>query len=168
MRYLVVLGIALTSAGCASVKTTIVSHASGDPIHGAAVDPSSGINPTSGEWSAYSGYLHQAFDKIQANWDRILDAQKEPSHRGYIRQVLNDILANRRRGPPAGSYVKVKFRLSSSGRVTEILEVESTSTSGGVAACLSAITLPAFGAWTNEMVTSLGSSEDITITFYYE
>jgi hypothetical protein len=65
--------------------------------------------------------------------------------------------------------VTVKFTLDSKGKITEILQVESTSTEQGKQSCVSAITLTApYGDWTDDMIAMLGNSQDLTFVFYYE
>jgi hypothetical protein len=100
-------------------------------------------------WSNYGAYLHKMMEAIQIQWDRILiDSHTEP---------------------PSGSYVTVKFTMNSKGEVTEILDVENTSSEQGKQSCLSAITLTApYGNWTDDMIAILGNSQELTFRFYYE
>ncbi len=111
----------------------------------------SNIGPVaySAKWSSYGAYLHKMMEAIQIQWDRILiDSRTEP---------------------PSGSYVTVKFTMDSKGRVTEILDVESTSSEQGKQSCISAITLTApYGDWTEDMIAVLGNSQELTFRFYYE
>jgi len=111
----------------------------------------SNIGPVSysAKWSAYGAYLHKMIEAIQSQWDRILtDSNTEP---------------------PAGSTVTVKFTMDSKGRITEIVNVESTSSEQGKASCVSAITLTApYGDWTDDMKAVLGDSQELTFMFYYE
>ena len=101
------------------------------------------------KWSNYGAYLHKMLEAIQVQWERILiESQTEP---------------------PAGSYVTVKFTLDSKGKITQILEVENTSSEQGKQSCLSAVTLTApYGDWTDDMIAVLGNSQDLTFRFYYE
>jgi hypothetical protein len=101
------------------------------------------------KWSNYGAYLHKMLEAIQLQWERILiDSQTEP---------------------PSGSYVTVKFTMDSHGRITEILDVENTSSEQGKQSCLSAITLTApYGEWTDDMIAVLGNSQELTFRFYYE
>jgi hypothetical protein len=65
--------------------------------------------------------------------------------------------------------VTVKFTMNSKGEITEILDVENTSTEQGKQSCLSAITLTApYGQWTDDMIAILGNSQEMTFRFYYE
>jgi hypothetical protein len=100
-------------------------------------------------WSNYGAYLHKMLEAIQLQWERILiESQTEP---------------------PSGSYVTVKFTMDSKGRITEILDVENTSSEQGKQSCLSAITLTApYGDWTDDMIAVLGNSQELTFRFYYE
>ena len=111
----------------------------------------SNIGPVafSAKWSNYGAYLHKMMEAIQIQWDRILlDSRTEP---------------------PSGSYVTVKFTMDSKGRITEILDVESTSSEQGKQSCVSAITLTApYGDWTDDMIAVLGNSQELTFRFYYQ
>lgn len=99
-------------------------------------------------WSAYGQYLQQLIETVQVQWERILDQTKV-----Y---------------PPSGTTVTVKFRLDSNGAVAEILSSESTGGTQAERACQSAITARApYGKWTDDMIATLGESQDLTFTFYY-
>jgi len=103
----------------------------------------------SAKWSNYGAYLHKMMEAIQMQWDRILI----DSHT-Y---------------PPSGSYVTVKFTMDLHGKITEILDVESTSSEQGKQSCVSAITLTApYGDWTDDMIAVLGNSQELTFRFYYQ
>jgi hypothetical protein len=101
------------------------------------------------KWNKYGEYLHKMLEAIQLQWERILiESQTEP---------------------PAGSYVTVKFTMDTKGRITEIIDVENTSSEQGKQSCLSAITLTApYGDWTDDMIAVLGNSQELTFRFYYE
>jgi hypothetical protein len=103
----------------------------------------------SAKWNSYGAYLHKMLEAIQIQWDRILiDSHTEP---------------------PSGTYVTVKFTLDSKGRITDISDVENTSSEQGKQSCLSAITITApYGDWSDDMIAVLGQSQEITIQFYYE
>jgi len=100
-------------------------------------------------WSNYGAYLHKMMEAIQMQWDRILiDSRTEP---------------------PSGTTVTVKFTIDLHGKISAILDVESTSTEQGKQSCISAITLTApYGDWTDDMISVLGTSQDLTFQFYYE
>ncbi len=101
------------------------------------------------KWSSYGAYLHKMMEAIQIQWERIL--------------------IESRTEPPSGSYVTVKFTLDSKGKITEILDVESTSSEQGKASCVSAITNTApYGDWSDDMIAILGNSQELTFRFYYE
>ena len=108
-----------------------------------------GVAAYDAKWSNYGVYLHKMMEAIQAQWERILiDSHTEP---------------------PSGTTVTAKFTLDSKGKITEILQVESTSTEQGKQSCVSAITLTApYGDWTDDMIAMLGNSQDLTFVFYYE
>jgi hypothetical protein len=101
------------------------------------------------KWSSYGAYLHKMMEAIQIQWERILiDSRTEP---------------------PSGSYVTVKFTLDKKGKITEILDVQSTSSEQGKASCVSAITNTApYGDWSEDMIAVLGDSQELTFRFYYE
>jgi hypothetical protein len=111
----------------------------------------SNIGPVaySAKWSAYGAYLHKMMEAIQIQWDRILlDSHTEP---------------------PSGTYVTIKFTLDLHGKVTEIMDVENSSSEQGKQSCLSAITLTApYGDWTDDMIAVLGNSQELTFQFYYQ
>jgi len=101
------------------------------------------------KWSNYGAYLHKMMEAIQVQWERILiDSHTEP---------------------PSGSTATVKFTLDMHGKISAILDVESTSTEQGKQSCISAITLTApYGDWTDDMIAVLGTSQDLTFVFYYQ
>jgi hypothetical protein len=103
----------------------------------------------SAKWSKYGEYLHKMMEAIQIQWDRILlDSRTEP---------------------PSGSYVTVKFTMDLHGKITEIVDVESTSSEQGKQSCLSAVTLTApYGDWSDDMIAMLGTSQELTFRFYYQ
>jgi hypothetical protein len=101
------------------------------------------------KWSSYGAYLHKMMEAIQIQWERIL--------------------IESRTEPPSGSFVTVKFTLDKNGKITEILDVESTSSEQGKASCVSAITNTApYGDWPDDMIAVLGDSQELTFRFYYE
>jgi len=111
----------------------------------------SNIGPVavSAKWSNYGAYLHKMIEAIQIQWDRIL--------------------IESRTEPPSNTYVTVKFTMDSKGRITEILDVESTSSEQGKQSCLTAITMTApYGDWTDDMIAVLGTSQELTFQFYYQ
>jgi hypothetical protein len=99
-------------------------------------------------WSSYGEYLQRMIETIQREWDNILGG------RTY---------------PPSGTTVQVKFRMTSDGKIAEIIDVNSTSTEQGKQACESAITNPSpYGKWTDEMIAVLGDQQEMTFVFYYQ
>jgi hypothetical protein len=111
----------------------------------------SNIGPiaVSAKWSAYGEYLHKMMEAIQIQWDRIL--------------------IESRTEPPSNTTVTVKFTMDIHGKITEIVNVDSTSTEQGKQSCISAITRPApHGEWTPDMIAVLGDSQDLTFQFYYQ
>ena len=111
----------------------------------------SNIGPVafSAKWSAYGEYLHKMIEAIQIQWDRIL--------------------IESRTEPPSNTTVTVKFTMDLHGKVTEIIDVESTSSEQGKQSCITAITMTApYGEWTDDMIAVLGTSQDLTFQFYYQ
>jgi hypothetical protein len=99
--------------------------------------------------SCGAAYLHKMMEAMQSEWDRILIDSKIK--------------------PPPGSYVTVKFTMDWKGNITKILDVESTSSEQGKQSCITAITTAApFGEWTDNMIATFGSSQELTFKFYYE
>ncbi|HEY4989413.1 MAG TPA: hypothetical protein VII09_06375 [Opitutaceae bacterium] len=111
----------------------------------------SNIGPVavSAKWSSYGAYLHKMMEAIQVQWDRLLmDSRTEP---------------------PSGTTVTVKFTMDSKGKITEILDVENTSSEQGKQSCITAITMTApYGDWTDDMIAVLGNSQELTFQFYYQ
>ena len=108
-----------------------------------------GITARDAKWSNYGGYLQRLIDTVQIQWERIIIDQK----------------AN----PAVGSRVEVTFILDADGRITEIVNVESTANETGKRACISAITDRApYGPWTDDMRAVLGDRQKMTFTFYYQ
>jgi hypothetical protein len=108
-----------------------------------------GISGIDARWSNYGAYLQKLINAVQEQWDRIL--------------------IESRTNPPPGSQVSVRFRLDSKGLVAEVLDVQSSSTEQGKAACVSAITSRApYGDWTDDMIALLGTSQELTFTFLYQ
>ncbi len=107
-----------------------------------------GLTAIDARWSAYGEYLQRMIETIQIEWYRVLQTSNVE--------------------PPVGSTVSIKFRLDSRGRVTEIINVQNSSTEQGKDACLSAVTNRSpYGAWTPDMIATLGHHQDMTFTFYY-
>ena len=109
------------------------------------------IGPTAvdAKWSNYGAYLQRLIETVDQQW--------------------NSILAKGKTYPPSGTQVSVKFILSSEGKISSIVNVDSSSSEAGAAACVSAITDRApYGAWTEDMKTMLGEKQEMTFTFYYQ
>lgn len=108
-----------------------------------------GITALDARFNNYGVYLHRMLEIIQVEWDRIIE--------------------NSRTYPPSGTSVTVRFRLDSSGKITEIIEHKSNSSEQGTNACISAITNPSpYDKWTPDMISVLGNDTELGITFYYE
>ncbi|HEX3728399.1 MAG TPA: hypothetical protein VHV47_01250 [Opitutaceae bacterium] len=108
-----------------------------------------GISNIDPRWSGFARYLQRLIERVQLEWD--------------------GILKNSAVYPPRGSKVEIKFALDSSGRISRIIKVDSTSSDQGRTACLAALTDPMpYGAWTPEMIRLLGKEQAITFTFLYQ
>jgi hypothetical protein len=109
-----------------------------------------GSAPFDARWSGFSGYLNRMTSAIQVEWDHI--------------RITNKVF------PKSGTEVTVKFLLDAKGMVTRIVNVD---TAPGVPdsagrTCVAAITAhQPYGDWTDEMVATLGPSQEMTLTFYY-
>ncbi|MFA6288475.1 MAG: hypothetical protein WC661_13915 [Opitutaceae bacterium] len=101
------------------------------------------------KWSSYGEYLKKFIDSVQVQWERIL----------YQSNIY----------PTAGSRVTVVFRMDSAGKISEIVKVEGSGGRAAQDACVSAITArDPYGAWSDEMITALGKSQEFTFTFSYD
>jgi hypothetical protein len=99
-------------------------------------------------WNGYDGYVQKMLQTIQAKWQRILVESKS--------------------SPPPGTLVAIKFILSSDGKIERILDVGNTSNDPGEQSCLTALATTApFNKWTDKMVADLGTSQTLTLRFYY-
>jgi hypothetical protein len=101
------------------------------------------------KWDPFAAYIHKMMDLVQAQWARIL--------------------VDSRTRLPSGTYVTVKFTMDLHGRVTEITDVANNSSDPGTRSCLTAVSATApYGEWTNDMVASLGKSQEILFKFHYK
>jgi hypothetical protein len=101
------------------------------------------------KWSSYGEYLKKLIETVQVQWERILDRSTT--------------------FPPRGTQVEVAFRLNSAGEIAEVLKVDGSGNLQARSACVSAISARApYGAWTEDMIAVLGTSQDLTFTFTYE
>jgi hypothetical protein len=110
--------------------------------------PAKMVIDASPRWDRYDGYLRRMMDSVQAKWGRIL--------------------ADSKTTPLPGTLVAVKFAMDSKGHVTRFLDVGNTSNEPGEQCCITALTMTApFGDWTDDMVANLGTSQELTVRFYY-
>ena len=101
------------------------------------------------KWAMHGSYLKEMFSRIQKEWDRILIKS-----RVY---------------PTPGSGVRVKVTLNHEGKITNIVDFQSTSSEFGKEACIQAIVSAGpYGKWTPSMIGRLGSEQVMTFTFYYQ
>lgn len=108
-----------------------------------------GITGIDARWSNYGAYLRKMIDTVQTQWERILIESKV-----Y---------------PSSGSSVTVKFVMDSEGKISRIVNVDSTASDAASRACISGITDRApYGLWTDDMIAMLGKEQEMTFTFYYQ
>jgi hypothetical protein len=111
--------------------------------------PDKVVIDVSRNWDRYDAYVHKMMNAIQSQWKRILSDSKTAA--------------------PSGTFVAVKFTMDSKGRIKKILDVGSTSSEAGEQCCMTAVTMSApFGDWTDGMVAALGTSQELTVRFYYQ
>jgi hypothetical protein len=107
-----------------------------------------GLSGIDAKWSNYGAYLQRMIDTVQIQWERLILQMSAM--------------------PAGGSTVTVKFVMNDEGKISAILNVESTANETGSRACVSAITDRApYGPWTDDMKAVLGSQQEMTFTFYY-
>jgi hypothetical protein len=109
------------------------------------------IGPTSvdARWSSYGAYLQRMIESVQIQWEKLLTESKV-----Y---------------PTSGSTVTVKFVMDSEGKISRIVNLDSTASDAASRACVSAITDRApYGTWTDDMKAVLGEQQEMTFTFYYQ
>lgn len=99
-------------------------------------------------WSEYGEYMNELIEIIQIQWYRILDESRV--------------------SPPRGSHVIITFMLNSLGE-TDIVKVEDAdSGKQGVFSCQNAIQArQPYRKWTAQMISVLGTEQQITFAFYY-
>ncbi|MDP3072700.1 MAG: hypothetical protein Q8N18_20565 [Opitutaceae bacterium] len=110
-----------------------------------------GLTGYDARWSDYGAYLQRVIDTVQIQWERL---------------ILSMIAM-----PAGGSTVSVKFVMDDDGKITEIRNVEASSTANetAVRACISAIKdRSPYGPWTDDMRAVLGTQQEMTFTFYYQ
>lgn len=108
-----------------------------------------GIVGMDARWSEYGEYLNELIEIVQTQWYHIL--------------------AESRVSPTRGSHVIITFKINSKGE-TEIVKFEDFDAGKqGVFSCQNAITYPQpYRKWTEQMVTLLGDSQQLTFSFYYQ
>jgi hypothetical protein len=106
--------------------------------------------PFDPRWSGFSGYLNKMTTAVQTEWDHI--------------RITNNVY------PKSGTLVTVKFVMNSKGMITRIVNVDTAPGTPDVAGrtCVAAITAhQPYGDWTDEMVATLGTDQEMTLSFYY-
>jgi len=112
--------------------------------------PNLGIAAVDAKWRNYGVYLQQMIETVQKQWDALLSGAKD--------------------FPSSGTNVTVKFKLNSTGFVSKIVSVKSSSaTKNAEGYCVAAITKPSpYSKWTDDMVANLGKEQEMTFLFYYQ
>jgi hypothetical protein len=65
--------------------------------------------------------------------------------------------------------VRVTFKISSTGNISEIVKVESPREKTAEYLCISAITERApYGEWSEDMIALLGKEQEMTFRFFYQ
>jgi hypothetical protein len=109
------------------------------------------IGPTAlnAKWSNYGVYMQRLIETVQVSWDHILDQS----------QIY----------PSPGTTVSVTFKLNSKGEISQIISHKPDGDAPAIDCCISAITIPApYGPWTDDMISVLGTEQEMTFTFYYQ
>jgi len=110
-----------------------------------------GMTALDSRWSNYAAYIKKMLETIQTQWEQIVEE-------GGIYQA-------------SGNTVAVTFVLNSKGEVTNIVSVQPSSgtTEAATRACASGVSLPSpYGPWTDDMISVLGTQQQMTIMFIYE
>jgi hypothetical protein len=108
-----------------------------------------GVTAYDAKWSAYGDYLQRFYEIVEIQWHRLMGPSFVP--------------------PSPGTQVHVRFRLTASGEITEILSVSGNAKLDVRSVCVGAITDRApYGPWPADMVAVLGAAQDLTFSFYYE
>lgn len=110
-----------------------------------------GLSSYDARWSNYGEYLQKMIEAIQQRWDNLI---RESKH--Y---------------PQQGSTVSVTFVLDAAGRIAVIRKVDGTADNLATNWCVTAISPSdgfSYGAWKEDMITVLGTSQEMTFTFLYQ
>jgi len=101
------------------------------------------------KFSEFGSYIQQMMDAIQAQWN-IMARQSN-----YVSSQY-------------GNYVKVEFYLLPDGHIQDFQVLRSTASRPATLLVQDAVISRApFGAWTREMLATMGEKEKVSITFYY-
>jgi len=96
-------------------------------------------------------YLQRFIESVQIQWEKILRESGV--------------------SPNSGTMVEVKFVLNSKGEISKIIHVNPSAgmPDAAIHACPAAIETPApYGPWTDDMIATLGSEQELTFVFYYQ
>jgi len=100
------------------------------------------------EWNRHDPYLQKLIHSIEERWKASLGSADEPA--------------------APGSYVSVKFLLSADGNVVRFEGSSGNGSAATNALCERAVRgSGSYGRWTEPMIRDLGTSQQITLTFFY-
>ena len=100
-------------------------------------------------WDNYGSYLQRMIEAVQGKWEQNL--------------------AENRIAADVGSVVSVRFIMDSKGAIVQILRVQPSRGARDevIGACINAVSSQApYGDWTEDIVASLGTEQEITLSFY--
>ena len=107
------------------------------------------ISGIDARWGNYGQYLQKIIDGIQGQFEN-----------------LDFYYPKKRSRLPVGSKTSIKFRIDSEGRIPEIIGTGGNAGDEARKICIFAITGRApHGKWTDDMIASLGKSQEMTFTF---
>lgn len=102
-------------------------------------------------WNDFGPYLHRMTQTLEAQWEQML-----LESRVY---------------PNSGNKVSVKFVMNTKGSIVRIEKVDASVGTSDAASriCVSAIfSCAPYGDWSKEMISALGTQQEITFTFAYQ
>lgn len=102
------------------------------------------------KFDKFGAYLQRMIEAIDLQWQLM------------VRQSLQTVMAE------MGSRVVVQYTINQDGEVVHMEVLFSSASRTATAICVDAIQSRApFGVWTEEMVRTLGTSQKVTITYYF-
>ncbi|WP_269537493.1 hypothetical protein [Cerasicoccus fimbriatus] len=101
------------------------------------------------KFDKFGAYLQRMIEAIDLQWQILVRSQST---------IMADL----------GSRVVVRYTINQQGEITNMEVLFSSASRSATAICVEAIQSRApFGIWTQEMVRTLGESQNITITYYF-